>query len=246
MRTFTVLGLLDRVIESLIDDRLIFNNSLLHCINECPTDTTAATCVDETVLRAGIEGVLAVHELWVKNNVTLLRLRLEVWKTLPVHQILCACNTCCCNCRRKIACRRIRILAFNTEDAVNPTILMCCESHIVYISRRLTIFRHCDRTIPETEVIHSVRALCHRKERLAVSTLDTNYKNILSIPFDCSGIEGGMHLETLHEIWICFLVEVISPEQRSVGCCDNRVHIALIYAITFNRFVLSGNEGLMM
>ena len=245
MRTFAILGLLDCVIVAMVDDLLISNDHMLHAVHESPAYSTTVSGIYESVLRTCVEGIFTIHELRMKNHVALLRSRFHIRKALPVDKVLGASNTGSGNCRRKVTWSRSGILALYAEDTIDPTVLMCSQTHIIYICRRFTIFRHSDRTLPESEVIHSVRALCHRKERLSVSTLDTNYKDIFSIPFDCSCIEGCMHLKTFHKIWICFLVEVISPEQRSVSCSDNRVHITLIYAIAIHRLIFSGNKGFM-
>ena len=74
---------------------------------------------------------------------------------------------------------------------------MCSKSHIIHIGCRLTILRHCDRTVPELEVVDTVRALSYCKERLTVSSLDAHYKHILAVPLDGARIECGIDAETL-------------------------------------------------
>ena len=246
MRTFAVLHFLDGVVEPLVDDILLGNDGMLHAIYKGPADSAAAARIDESVLRTCIKGILAVHELRVENDVALLRLRLEIRKALPVHEVLGTCDAGCSNSRRKISRWSIRILALYAEDAVDPSVLMGGQTHVVYVCRRLAIFRHSDRTVPETEIVHTVRTFCHSKERLAVSTLDTHHENILSVPLDRTRIECGMDAETLHEVRIRLLVHVIPPEQRSMVSGKDRESVALIDAVSLDSFILSGNEGLVL
>ena len=123
---------------------------------------------------------------------------------------------------------------------------MSCQTHIIDICRRLAILRQSDRTIPETEVVHSVRALGHCKEGLAVSSLDAYYKNIFSVPLDGSGVECSVHAETLHQIRICLLIEVVAPEKRSVVTCKDRIRITLVNSVTFDRLILLCDEGFVL
>ena len=55
-----------------------------------------------------------------------------------------------------------------------------------------------------------------------------------------------MYLETLHKIWVGILIQIVSPEKRSMSTCKYRIGIALIDTITFNRFILLGNEGFVL
>ena len=86
-----------------------------------------------------------------------------------------------------------------------------CESHIIDVGSRNNILRHGDRLIPETEVVNTIRTLCYGKETLAVSTLNTNNEEILTIPLDGTRIERSIHHDALHEIRITLLVEVVTP-----------------------------------
>mgnify|MGYP003301875780 CR=1 FL=1 len=46
------------------------------------------TCIDESILWTGIERILAIDELRVENNITLLRVGLEVIQSLPVDEVV--------------------------------------------------------------------------------------------------------------------------------------------------------------
>ena len=120
------------------------------------------------------------------------------------------------------------------------------QTHVIYICGRLTVFRHRDRTVPETEVIDSVRALSHSEEGLAVSSLYAHHKDIFTVPLDGSGIECRMDAEALHKIWIGLLIEIVTPEKRRMLRCQHGAQISFIYTVAFYRCVLSGNEGFMV
>ena len=123
---------------------------------------------------------------------------------------------------------------------------MGCKTHVIYICRWLTILRHGYRTVPEAEIIHSVRTLRHSKERLAVRSLNTYYEDILSVPLDGAGIESRMDFEALHKIRIGLLIEVITPEKWGVRSGKDRVRIAFVDAVPFYRFILFRDEGFML
>ena len=119
------------------------------------------------------------------------------------------------------------------------------QSHVIDICRRLSVLRHGDRTVPEPEIVHTVRTLGHSEERLAVSTLNAHDKHIFSVPLDCTGIERRMDSEAFHQVWIGLLVQIVAPEKRGMVCCDDRIHVAFIDAVSFYRFVFLCDEGLM-
>ena len=123
---------------------------------------------------------------------------------------------------------------------------MCGQTHVIYVGCRLAIFRHGDRTVPETEVVHSVRALGHSEEGFAVRTLDTHDEDIFSVPLYSSRIECGVHFETLHQIWVGLLVKVITPEKRGVCTGQNRIDVAFIDTVSFYGLVLSCDEGFVL
>ena len=119
------------------------------------------------------------------------------------------------------------------------------ETHVIDIRGRLSIFRHRDRIRPETEVIHTIRTLCHSEERLAVCALNPGDKDILPAELDGTGIHDGVDAEPFHQIRVGLLMEIVTPFQRSVSRGKHRIHIALVNTITLNRDVLFGNKFLM-
>ena len=55
-------------------------------------------------------------------------------------------------------------MPLGTEDAVNPTVFVSGETHIVYIGCRNHIFGQSHRIFPETEIINAIRAFGNSKE----------------------------------------------------------------------------------
>ena len=96
MRSLTVLDLLYSMVMTMVDYLLICNHYLFHAVHKRPANAAAVTGVNESVLRTCVEGIFAVHELRMQDDITLLRGRLHVRKTLPVHQVLGASHTSRC------------------------------------------------------------------------------------------------------------------------------------------------------
>ena len=215
-------------------------------IYQCPTDTTTRTCIDESILWTGIESILAIYKLWMKNHIALLTLGLQVWKTLPVYQVLGTCNSCSSSSSTQVA-RLVIIVALSTEHAIDITILMSGESHIIDIGSRNHILWHGDRLIPETEVIYTVRTLSYSEEALAVGTLHTYNEEILAVPLDGTRVQRSIHHNALHQIWVALLIEVVTPLQWSMFCSEDRILILLVDTVTpLYRFILAAQQFLVM
>ena len=73
-----ILHLGDGVIFALVDDGFFLDLSVGDVIHQCPADTSAATSIDKTILRTGIESVFSVYELRVQHHVSLLTLCFQV------------------------------------------------------------------------------------------------------------------------------------------------------------------------
>ena len=246
MRPLTVLHLLDGMIVTGIDDLLFLDFGMSDIINKSPTDTTTRTCIDETILWTGIESILAINKLRMENHIALLALGLQVRKALPVYQVLGTGNGCSSSSSTEVA-RLCIIMTLCTEHAIDVAILMSCESHIIDVGSRNNILRHGDRLIPETEVVNTIRTLCHGKETLAVSTLYTNNEEILTIPLDGTRIERSIHHDALHEIRIALLIEVVTPLQWCMFCGEDWVLILFVDTISpLYGFILTAQQFLIM
>jgi len=73
-----------------IDDLLVARR--YHCpgdiLHQSPANPSAAAGIDETVLRAGVEGIHSVHELWVENHIALLTAGDQVRQAFPCHEVM--------------------------------------------------------------------------------------------------------------------------------------------------------------
>ena len=182
----------------------------------------------------------------MKHHITLLALGFQVWQTFPVDQIFGTCDGSRSSSSAKVAGLSI-VVTLGTEYAIYPSILMGGKTHIVDIGSGNHIFRHRDRLIPETEVIHTIGTFCHSEEALAVCTFHANYQQILAIPFDGTRIEGSIHHDALHQIGVILFVKVITPLQRSMFCSKNRILPTVIDTVTpLFHFIFLGQQRLMM
>ena len=199
-------------------------------IHQCPADAAAAACVDEAVLGTGIEGILAADKLGVKHHVALLALALEVGQAFPGLEVTGAGNA---GCRRGSAqvVRASVVVAFCAKDAVDPAVLMSREAHVIDVGGGNHIIGHRDGLGPESEVIHAVRALGHSEERLAVGAFNPHNKYIFALPFDGARIERRVHHDSLHQVRVVLLVEVIAPLQRSMLGGDDGILVFLVDAV---------------
>ena len=62
-------------------------------VDERPADATATASIDESILRTGVESILAINKLWMQHHVALLAFGLQVGQPLPLLQVLRAGNT---------------------------------------------------------------------------------------------------------------------------------------------------------
>ena len=167
----------------------------------------------------------------MKNDIALLTLCLQVRQTLPCLQVFGTCYCGRCRCCTQVARHRV-IVTLCAEDAINPSVLMRRDAHVIDIRCRNYILWHCYRFFPEAEVINTVRTLCNSKETLAVSTLNTDNQKILAVPFYCTRVKCCIHHYSLHQVRVVLLTEIITPFQRRVLCCYDRVLVFCVNTVT--------------
>ena len=95
---FTVLAFFDGMIVAGVDDLLVAYDCAFHGIHQGPAYSAAASGIDESVLRARVESIFAVHELGVKHHVALLAACLDVRQTLPGAEVPGAGHPGCRHC----------------------------------------------------------------------------------------------------------------------------------------------------
>ena len=72
MRSLTVLAFFDSMVTSAAQNLLFSDYRMLHAVNQCPADSRAASSVDKSVLRAGVQGIFPIHELRMEDDIALL------------------------------------------------------------------------------------------------------------------------------------------------------------------------------
>ena len=183
----------------------------------------------------------------MKHDIALLASGLQIRQPLPVHKIFGASYGSSGSCRRQVARRRCRVMSFRTENAVHPAVFMRRKAHIINIGSRNHIFGHRNRIIPKTEIVNAIRTLGHRKKRFTVGTFHTYYQQVLAVPFNCSGIQCSVHTDTLHQIRVGFRIQIITPENRSMGSRQYRILITGENTVTvFQRHILAGNQFIVI
>ena len=229
--TCTVLGLCQSMINSLADNLLLIDHCMFNIITETKSDSSAASCFNETIHRTCIECIFAVYKFRMKNYISLLRRMkcFQIIKALPCLEVFCSYDACFCNCCRKI--RICFILALRTEHTINPTIFMFGQTHVIYICFFRAGIRKLYRIIPEMESIDSCIALCYCKERFTVISLYADNQIIFSVQLNSTGVHYCIDSETFLEIGVCLRVQVISPFNRCKLSCQYRIFITVINSI---------------
>ena len=72
VRALAILHLHDGVVVAGVDNPLLGDLGMGDVIDECPADAATRPGVDETVLRTGVESILAIDELGVEHHIALL------------------------------------------------------------------------------------------------------------------------------------------------------------------------------
>ena len=166
----------------------------------------------------------------MKHNISLLRrLGLEVGKSLPCFQVLCADDSCLSGCGGKVG--RGLVLALGAEHAVYPAVLVLGKSHIVNIGLVRLGVGETHGEIPEAEVINRAVALCHCKEGLSVVALNSCHKVILAVKEDSTRVQHRIDAQPLHKMGIGCGVHIVSPDNRCVCSCKHGVLISVIDAV---------------
>ena len=148
----------------------------------------------------------------MKHHISLLAPGFKIGKPFPSFKIMGTRYTCCSYCRRKVTFRSSRILPFRTEDPINPSVFMFCQSHVINVCIGSFRFRHGNRPIAEPEIINSIRAFSNCKKRFSVIPFHTNGKNVFPVKFHCTGIERSVYSKTFHQIRIRTRIKIIFPE----------------------------------
>ena len=247
-RTGPVLHLLDRVIDARIDNFFRPAHCRINRIGQRPSDPAAFSSLDEAVLGPGIPGILSFDKFGVQDDIPLLRRRaLEIGQPLPPDKIPGSSNAALGLGLRGVTQRRTAILALHTEDAVDPTVLVLGQPHVVNIRCRIIRLRDAQRNPAEAEPVNARAAFRQPEKTLPVHPLDSRNQIKSAIQIDRAGVESGIDTKPLEKPGIRRGIKIVSPKDRRVGLGQNRVSVAVKDAILPARvnFVWSGKEGLV-
>ena len=117
---------------------------------------------------------------------------------------------------------------------------MLGQAHIVDVGLLRAGIRQQNGLFPEVEALHRAVALRYAEKALAVVALDACHKVILAVQLDGTGVEHGVHTQTLHEVGVGFRVQIEPPAQRDALPGQHRVFPAVIDAVVeIGLFVLA-------
>ena len=244
--TLAVLCLGDGVVAAGAGDDLLVNDGVGDVLAQTKAYAAAGTGVDEIIHGAGVEGVLAVDKLRQQIHIALLGAALgdKVRQTLPSLEVFGADDACGSHGSGQVI--HAVVLALGAEHAVDPAVLVLGQAHIVDVGLLRAGVRQQDGLFPEVEALHRAVAFCHAKEALAVVALDARHKVILAVQLDGTGVEHGVHAQTLHKVGVRLRVQVEPPAQRDGFAGQHRVFPPVIDAVVeIGLFVFAGQVGIL-
>lgn len=222
----------DGVVKAAVDDGFRAGDSDFHGVAEGPADASSRAGVDESILGPGVESVFPVHKFGVEDHVALLcGGGSQIREAFPFAQIPGADDAALGDRAGLVGLGSRGIAAFGAEQAVNPTVLMAHEAHVVNIGIRVVGFRDDARLVVETEAVNTRGGLRDAEEALAIPSLDTRAEGDAAIPFDGTGIHDRIDAKPLHEKGIPLFIEVIAPFERHMRGSQNRIGIPFINSV---------------
>ena len=241
-RTGSVFGFGNGVILPQAGHTFFFNHRMGDVLCQSEPDTAAGTSFNEAVHRSGIKRILPVYEFRKQADVPLLGALLghQIRQAFPRVQILGADNACCRHCRRQVG--RVFGTGFGAEHAVDPTVLVLSQPHVIDIGFvRIQIRQH-NRLFPKAKIVDAVGALCNRKEAFSVIALYPNHKTILAIQINCSGVEHRVDSQPFQKKRVRFRIQIVPPVQRHMVTGEHRIFPPQVDTIIKRRFLIFAAE----
>ena len=227
-------------------DDFLVNDGVGDVLAQTKAYAAAGTGVDEVIHGAGVEGVLAVDELRQQIHIALLGAALgdKVRQTLPSLEVFGADDACRSHGSGQVVDGSI--LALRAEHTVDPAILVLGQAHIVDVGLLRAGIRQQNGLFPEVEALHRAVALRYAEKALAVVALDACHKVILAVQLDGTGVEHGVHAQTLHKVGVRLRVQVEPPAQRDGFAGQHRVFPPVVDAVVeIGLFVFAGQVGIL-
>ena len=155
----------------------------------------------------------------------------KIVQAFPVFQIPGPDNSAGGHGGGFIAFRSGGILAFGTEETVDPAVFVAGEAHVVDIGVPLGKFRKKDRLFTEPEAVDAGFGVGDGKEGFAVVAFHPADKRNFPVPFDRARIENRVDAKTLHKPGIRRRIEVELPPRGDHFRRQNRIHIPVESAV---------------
>ena len=73
-------------------------------------------------------------------------------------------------------------MAFGAEDAVDPSVFMGREAHIVDVGGGDYIFGQHDGIVPQAEVVHAIGTFGYGEEGFAVGAFHAQHQQVAALP----------------------------------------------------------------
>jgi len=180
-------------------------------LDESPQPMPPPCRLDEIVLRARVERVLAIDKLGVQHHVALLRrLRFQVGEALPDLQSLVRTMPHCATAE-EVSRRASWVFAFGAEEAVDIAVFMLHQAHVVDI--RVGVAVSGSRTgSSRNESCPRRWGFRPRRKTTCGPRLDARHEQKLALMEQSAGVECGIDAHALEKQRIGFAVEIVAPE----------------------------------
>jgi len=223
-RPQSVLHFGDGMIFALMDDCFARDHGPFDVLCQTESDSAARSSFDEAILGTRVERVLAIHELGVQNDVSLLRrVGFQIGKTLPRLQVTRAGDSALGHCRGQIAGCRVGVFAFRAKQSVQMAVFMANQTHVIHVGIRIFGFRHDHRVVPEAKAFGGLVGFRHRQKTLAITPLDAGHEIELAVELYRTGIECGVDPHSFHQVRVRFAIQIIAPDEGRVLSRQHRV-----------------------
>ena len=96
------------------------------------------------------------------------------------------------------------------------------------------------------EALHRAVALGYAEETLAVVALNACHEVILAVQLDGTGVEHGVHAQTLHKVGVRLRVQIEPPGKGNALTGQHRVFPPVVDAVVeIGLFVFAGQVGIL-
>ena len=110
------------------------------------------------------------------------------------------------------------VFAFAAENTVNPTISWAVRRISYTLVSGSSVSGKVTGSSQNGNYPHHFRFRQWQKDLRSLPSTRTASK-YFTVPFDCAWIERSIYAYSLHQIWICFRIEIVAPVQGSMLSC---------------------------